>query len=53
MVVSMMRVRIVRMAVPDVGMDMEMRMWLAERFFPHVLMLVMKVVHMHMLMPLG
>ena len=50
MTVSMMRIGIVRMAVPDAGMDMEMRMRIAERFFCQMLVLVMEVMHMHMLM---
>ena len=46
----MMRVRIVRVAVPDAGMDMEMRMRFAGRLFSQMLMLVMEVVHMPVLM---
>ena len=46
----MMRVRIVRVAVPNAGMDMEMRMRFAGRLFSQMLMLVMEVVHMPVLM---
>ena len=49
MAVPMMGVRIMRMAVSNVGMDMVMRMRLAGRLFSQMLMLVMEVVRMHVL----